>query len=480
MTSDALAVLVGWLIVLSISGDLASSPLESSIGIGALAMLTVLLASHLDLYLARVSTIRSVELAALIRIAVIIAATSLLLARASGEPISIVVALAGALTSFLLLVACRSTFDAWIKERRRRGKFCRRVLLVGRDEASVELFELVEDQPELGYRIVGFVGPPEDLGPGFAMPWAGDFSSLETEVARREANGVIIAASALGERHLQSAISRLVQSGIHLQVSTGLSGIDRRRLRGSTVGYETVLYLERPSHGPWRLRAKRVTDVVLATFGMMVALPLLAVAAVAIKLHDRGPILFRQERVGRNGQRFDVLKLRTMEIDAEARLEELAGHNDRTGVLFKLENDPRVTRCGRLLRATSIDELPQFINVLRGEMSLVGPRPALPSEVQQFDDELQERNALRPGITGLWQLEARDNPSFRLYRRLDLFYLRNWSLTLDLVILVSTAYSVAIRAVTSAAHLVTRRHSETPLEVPASDGDLDVSGAAAT
>ena len=464
MSSDALAVLVSWLIVLSVSGDLERSPVKSIVGLGSLAVLTVLLASQFDLYLARVSTIRSVELAALIRIAVIMAVASVLIARSSGEHISFPTALAGAFASFVLLVACRSTFDAWIKERRRRGKFCRRVLLVGRDEASVELFELVEDQPELGYRIVGFVGPRDDLKPGFEMPWAGDFSSLEAQVAEREANGAIIAASALGELH--GAITRLMQSGIHLQVSTGLSGIDRRRLRGSTVGYETVLYLERPSHDAWRMRVKRVIDVALATLGTIVALPFMMLAAAAIKLHDRGPILFRQERVGRNGQRFEVLKLRTMEIGAESKVDQLAHQNDRSGVLFKLENDPRVTPCGRLLRATSLDEFPQLINVLRGEMALVGPRPALVSEVQQFDDELQERTAVRPGITGLWQLEARDNPSFRVYRRLDLFYLRNWSLTLDFVILVSTVFAVGIRAVASATRFVTRRHVDAPLVTP--------------
>ena len=137
-----------------------------------------------------------------------------------------------------------------------------------------------------------------------------------------------------------------------------------------------------------------------------------------------------------------------MDTDAETKLASLVGDNQRDGPLFKLGVDPRVTRPGRILRATSLDELPQLFNVLKGQMSLVGPRPPLASEFDQFDDELQQRQQLTPGITGLWQLEARDNPSFRAYRRLDLFYLRNWSISLDLMILLLTVYTVLIRAVT--------------------------------
>ena len=166
---------------------------------------------------------------------------------------------------------------------------------------------------------------------------------------------------------------------------------------------------------------------------------------MAIKVHDRGPVIFSQERVGRNGVPFRILKLRTMVTDAEQRLVDLRERNERSGPLFKLDHDPRVTPIGRLLRLTSLDELPQLWNVLRGEMSLVGPRPALPVEVASFDDELLERSRVLPGITGLWQVEARDNPSFDSYRRLDLFYVENWSITLDLVILLSTLETELVR-----------------------------------
>lgn len=199
----------------------------------------------------------------------------------------------------------------------------------------------------------------------------------------------------------------------------------------------------------WQAAAKRAVDVVVAAALLLVALPVLVVAAAAIKLHDGGPVLFRQERVGRDGRRFTLYKLRTMVPDAEAQLPRLRRHNRREGPLFKLSDDPRVTPVGRFLRATSLDELPQVVAVLRGTMSMVGPRPALPSEVDQFDDRLLARLRVPPGITGLWQVEARDDPSFANYRRFDLQYVEGWSLRMDLAILAATVPVTLRRAARS-------------------------------
>jgi lipopolysaccharide/colanic/teichoic acid biosynthesis glycosyltransferase len=184
--------------------------------------------------------------------------------------------------------------------------------------------------------------------------------------------------------------------------------------------------------------AKRVLDFVGAALGVVIIAPILLLVCVAIKLEDKGPALYRQIRIGLDGRPFVVFKLRSMVLDADKDV----GHavtNDRTdGPLFKSANDPRITRVGAVIRALSIDELPQLLNVLTGSMSLVGPRPALASEVDQFDPELLRRHCVKPGMTGLWQVEARDNPSFHTYRRLDLFYVDNWSIGLDLVILLTT------------------------------------------
>jgi lipopolysaccharide/colanic/teichoic acid biosynthesis glycosyltransferase len=170
-------------------------------------------------------------------------------------------------------------------------------------------------------------------------------------------------------------------------------------------------------------------------------------AAIAVKVSDGGPVLFSQTRIGRAGAPFVIHKFRTMVVDAEQRLTEVAHRNEREGgPLFKLDHDPRVTPVGRFLRATSIDELPQLFDVIAGSMSLVGPRPALPSEARQFDARLTGRHDVRPGITGLWQVEGRDQPSFDAYRRCDVYYVENWSLRLDLAILARTVPTVLGRA----------------------------------
>ena len=155
---------------------------------------------------------------------------------------------------------------------------------------------------------------------------------------------------------------------------------------------------------------------------------MLLVAAIAIKLESRGPVLFRQERVGQDGRRFELLKLRSMVVDAEDQKESLLDRNEADGPLFKMSEDPRVTRVGRLLRKLSIDELPQLVCVLRGTMSMVGPRPALPDEAAQWDEQTRERLRVKPGLTGLWQVSGRSDSSFEQYRRLDLRYVDNWSL----------------------------------------------------
>jgi lipopolysaccharide/colanic/teichoic acid biosynthesis glycosyltransferase len=192
---------------------------------------------------------------------------------------------------------------------------------------------------------------------------------------------------------------------------------------------------------------KRLIDLVLAAAVLIVTVPVLLIAAVAIKLQDRGSVLYTQERIGKDGRRFRIYKLRTMVPDAEHLQAQLVGVNGREGPLFKASRDPRVTRLGRLLRLMSLDELPQLINVLKGEMSLVGPRPALPSEVERFDDDLLRRLTAPPGISGLWQVKAREDPSFDSYRRLDLQYVDNWSVRLDLTIIVLTVLVVLGRPV---------------------------------
>jgi lipopolysaccharide/colanic/teichoic acid biosynthesis glycosyltransferase len=250
-------------------------------------------------------------------------------------------------------------------------------------------------------------------------------------------------------------------AGLHVQLWPGLSGIGSRRLRSVPISREASFYVEVPSSSPWHGVLKRAIDVVVSALVLLVCSPLLIVAGALVKLHDRGPILLRQERVGRDGHTFTLLKLRTMVPDAEFRLAELRSLNERTdGPLFKVRTDPRVTPIGRVLRATSFDEVPQLLNVLAGTMSLVGPRPALLDEVAAFDEESLRRLTVLPGITGLWQVEARDNPSFHAYRRLDLLYVDNWSIGLDCSILIATGPVVIERAIRALGEAFRRRGVE--------------------
>ncbi|HEY3670716.1 MAG TPA: sugar transferase [Acidimicrobiia bacterium] len=206
------------------------------------------------------------------------------------------------------------------------------------------------------------------------------------------------------------------------------------------------------AHGRSRakLASKRAFDLIVGSVMLLLLLPVFLAVAIAILLAEGRPVFYRQRRVGRYGNAFTMLKFRSMVTDAHERLDDLQHHNERTGPLFKIHRDPRVTRVGRFLRATSFDELPQFFNVLGGTMSLVGPRPALFEERASFPPELLEREVLRPGLTGLWQVEARSDPDFDRYHQLDLDYVEHWTLWLDVKLLVRTPFVVARDAIAHA------------------------------
>jgi len=195
-----------------------------------------------------------------------------------------------------------------------------------------------------------------------------------------------------------------------------------------------------------RLKVKRLLDLIVSATMLVVLSPIFLIIAVAILLKDGRPVFYRQTRVGHRGREFTMIKFRTMTKDADATIGSLQGQNDRSGPLFKVNDDPRVTFTGRVLRRTSLDELPQLINVFVGKMSLVGPRPALPSEVARFPDELRLRESVPQGITGLWQLNGRMDADFGKYTELDLRYVETWSLHQDLVILIRTPFVVISHA----------------------------------
>jgi exopolysaccharide biosynthesis polyprenyl glycosylphosphotransferase len=207
-----------------------------------------------------------------------------------------------------------------------------------------------------------------------------------------------------------------------------------------------VLSLRRVDLSGFQQTVKRAFDLVVAGVALAVLSPLLLACALAVRLSGPGPVLFSQLRIGRDGKPFTIHKFRSMVADAEDRLAELRDRNQADGLLFKLHDDPRVTRVGRFLRTWSLDELPQLLDVVRGDMSLVGPRPPLPSEVADYDDWLRNRLRVKPGLTGLWQVSGRHQSSFADYVRHDLFYVENWSLSLDLYIVLRTIPAVLGRS----------------------------------
>jgi exopolysaccharide biosynthesis polyprenyl glycosylphosphotransferase len=225
-------------------------------------------------------------------------------------------------------------------------------------------------------------------------------------------------------------------------VSSSLVDTAGDRITVRPVDGLPMMHIEHPRLSGGRRLIKAMFDVSLAAGLLVLLSPVFLAIAAWIKLDTGGPVFFRQMRVGRGGEMFRMIKFRTMHTDAEQRLQKISGQNDFSGVLFKMRQDPRVTRAGRLLRRYSLDELPQLINVLLGDMSLVGPRPPLPSEVEQYPQDMRRRLVVKPGMTGLWQVSGRSDLSWEDSIRLDLRYVENWSLTVDLVILMRTAIVV--------------------------------------
>ncbi len=445
---DVLAVGAAWLVALQSSwgpevGNATPARLAGELAFVVATTIAVIGAQRL--YLARVCGVRAVEIARLARAAVLSGLAAYFGARVLGLSIPPLRLGVGMAAGFVLLANFRSAFDWWLKSARAHGRFSRPVVIVGADDEGIELFRLLSAHPELGFSISGVVGRLEDAPLwGNGAPWLGEIDETLAAVRAAQATGVIIAAGAVPPVELNRLVRYLTAAGVHVQWSSGLRGIAQRRLRSLPLAYEPLMYLEPLGLARWQFVLKRSIDLVLASMLLVVTAPLLLLAAVAIKLQDGGPVLFRQERIGYHGRPLQLVKLRTMVPGAEQHLADVP--NDRDGgPLFKAASDPRRTRVGRVLELTSIDELPQLINVLRGSMSLVGPRPALRSEVAQFDDELLERLSVVPGITGLWQIEARDNPAFHAYRRLDLFYVENWSVTLDFAILLGTIRTIMLR-----------------------------------
>jgi len=442
---DTAALTIAWATAAVVMRASGPSTVVAIVSVVASVVGSVAFFNAIGLYRSRVCTIRVLEYERLARGCLGFGLFALAVAAVAGSTPRREI-LIGTSLSFVLVAITRSGYRAWLTTRRRAGHFLRPVVLVGAGDESAEIAALLTEHPELGYRTAAVVGDAREA----QRHGLSDYSFGDVEYAREAltelgVTGAIICAADLRASELNHTVQELLDARAHVQLSSGLHGVDVGRLRPAPLAHEPLFYVEHVTLASWQLATKRAIDFALASFMLIVTSPLLALAAIGIKLQDHGPVLFKQSRIGRNGTPFVLYKLRTMHEGAEHEVTQLFDLNARDGPLVKIHNDPRATVFGRLLRATSIDELPQLWNVLNGTMSLVGPRPALPDEVVHFDAELRAREAVLPGITGLWQVEGRDNPSFGAYRRFDLFYLQNWSVTLDVMILLGTVESVITR-----------------------------------
>ncbi len=354
----------------------------------------------------------------------------------------------------------------------------RRVAIIGTGRDAAELVSLVAEHPEGPFELAGVVGHlPTAEQSGIADRWIGPSDDLASLARQHRIQSAMITTTGFRSDQFRRVLRDAEDAGIDVMLSSGVARIGAHRVQFDSLVHEPMVGIDWARSSRVQVVAGRVVDIVGASMALLLTGPVLLAASWAVKLSDRGPIFYRSVRIGRDGQTFGMLKFRSMRPDADRLKHELASQNERSGPLFKISNDPRITPVGRFLRETSIDELPQLINVLRGDMSLVGPRPALPEEAEAFDEELRRRFSVRPGITGLWQVEARSNAAFGAYRRLDLHYVDNWSLALDLQILAATVVQVVTSLVLLPLSIVRRTPSSdgvAPMADLSSEGNASV------
>jgi len=326
-----------------------------------------------------------------------------------------------------------------------RGSNLIKVLIIGTDERAKRVSDLISGQSHWGFEVTGFLTLP-DLGTPVSekMKVLGELKDLGHILHNSDIDWVIFAVSPERVELVRSGITECEEIGVQASYVMGdMFPMKIARMHLDSYDGSAFLTFTTTNTYRWALMAKGVGDRAAAVLGLLVLSPLLALIGVLIKLTSRGPVLFRQVRCGLNGRRFTMYKFRTMTEGAEEMLDEIRGLDEHgSGVVFKARDDPRVTRVGRLLRRFSLDELPQLFNVLKGEMSVVGPRPPIPLEVEKYQRWQRRRLSMKPGLTCIWQVEGRNEVDFEEWMGLDLEYIDTWSLTLDAKILLKTVPAV--------------------------------------
>ena len=346
-----------------------------------------------------------------------------------------------------VLVASRLLLRFWLTRLRRRGRNLRHVLIVGTNKRAIRFARILESKPDLGYAVLGFADEPWsglEHAQSFGYSIVSDARYLDDFLRHTVVDEVVIALPMKSKyQQIHHIVKTCERQGIVVRLASGMFDLKTARTKAEHFEDETVVSVYTGGMDGWPVVLKQVVDIVFAATLLVVLSPLLIAAAIAVKVTSSGPVLFVQERVGISKRRFQLYKFRTMVVDAERRMAELEKFNEARGPVFKLKHDPRVTGVGRFLRKTSIDELPQLLNVVLGDMSLVGPRPLPVRDYNGFDEDWHRRRfSVRPGITCLWQVNGRSNIQFDEWMKLDMEYIDKWSLWLDLKILFKTVPAV--------------------------------------
>jgi exopolysaccharide biosynthesis polyprenyl glycosylphosphotransferase len=351
------------------------------------------------------------------------------------------------------LLLSRWRWRDYVMRQRRRGGYQTAVLAVGDRDAVAGLATELTGDPNNGHTVVG-IGIPGYGAPAGEyltinkrkIPIVGGESHIMQAVRSCGADTVAIAGTEhFGVRGIRRLIWELEPMDVELVVSPGVMDVARSRLVMRPIAGLPLLYIDKPQYQGAKRIQKRAFDFCFALAALTVSLPVLLFTALAIKVTSRGPVFYKAERIGIDGKPFMMFKFRTMVEDADRELANLLSDNECDGLLFKMRNDPRITPVGKILRRFSIDELPQFLNVLRQEMSVVGPRPPLRREVEMYDDDVQRRLLVKPGVTGLWQVSGRSDLPWDKGVRLDLSYVDNWSMIGDILIIAKTMRAVLKR-----------------------------------
>jgi exopolysaccharide biosynthesis polyprenyl glycosylphosphotransferase len=350
----------------------------------------------------------------------------------------------------LCMILSRVVIRQALASLRRHGRNTRNMLVIGTNARAMQLVQRIQGKPELGYRILGFAdeewnGMEEFKKQGHAL--VSTLDTLPSYVRRNVVDEVVLALPIRSYHGFASQIaSACEQQGIIVRFLPNIFDLKEVRHRAEEFEGNALISHDSTITDSWGLAIKRAIDIAISVTAIILVAPVMMLAALLVKLTSPGPVFFVQKRLGLNKRMFHIYKFRTMVMDAEQRLKDLEHQNEANGPVFKIKRDPRITLVGAFLRKTSIDELPQLFNVLKGEMSLVGPRPLQVRDYELFEVHCQDwqrkRFSVRPGITCLWQVMGRSSTTFEKWMELDLQYIRTWSLWLDLEILAKTVPAV--------------------------------------